>query len=78
MSQESFGAECICPFAIPDYGYLAEMFLIQSGQICEFELELGDQIEILSMQVSIHGIQIIAKNGETGIEKTFLMKTVPK
>ena len=77
MSQESFGVECIYPGRAWTNGLIAEMFLIQSGQICEFELELGDQIEILSMQVSIHGIQIIAKNGETGIEKTFLMKTVP-
>jgi hypothetical protein len=54
---------------------LAKWLLIQSGPLTEFgKLEEGDQIEILSFEVDIFGIKIVAKLGDQ--ERVFRLKTV--
>lgn len=73
--ENNFGVEFICPYyERPDQQTLAKLLLYQSGQLGFFNIEQGDQIEIISMQVNVFGIKIVAKLGDE--EKTFYLKTI--
>jgi hypothetical protein len=56
-------------------GTLGVILLTQTGPVPDFgQLDEGDQIEVLSLQVNVDGIRLIAR--ANGKEKTFNLRCI--